>query len=332
MTSYRNLYPEIEPYDSGLLAVGNGHQIYYEQSGNPKGKPAVYIHGGPGGGCNGGQRRVFDPNKYRIILFDQRGCGRSLPFASLENNTTWDLVADMERLREHLGIQQWQVCGGSWGSTLSMAYAQTHPQQVSELILRGIFTLRKSELDWYYQAGNSSDNPSNQSSGGAASIFPDEWEKFVQPIPPTERQDMITAYYSRLTGDDKQQQLEAARAWSIWEGSTINLLQKPEQIAHFGSDQFAIAFARIECHYFINKGFFQTDNWLIDHAHLLEDIPTVIIQGRYDVCTPMQTAWDLHKALPNAPFIIVPDAGHAFDEPGIADALVNTTDNFSSSG
>ena len=315
MTERRSFYPQIDPYNHGMLEVSNGHEIYYEQSGNPDGKPAVYVHGGPGGGCSPGQRRVFDPEKYRIILFDQRGCGRSRPFASLENNTTWDLVADMERLREHIGIEQWQVCGGSWGSTLSLAYAQTHPERVTELILRGIFTLRKSELDWYYQ-------------GGAARIFPDEWEKFVAPIPESERGNFIEAYYQRLTSDDKDIQLEAARAWSIWEGSTINLLQRPEQIAHFGSDRFAVAFARIECHYFINGGFLESDNWLIDQAYRVKEIPTVIVQGRYDVCTPMATAWDLHKALPEAEFFIVPDAGHAFNEPGIADYLVRTTDRF----
>ena len=298
-----------------MLAVGDGHQMYFEECGNPNGKPAVYVHGGPGGGSNPGQRRVFDPQKYRIILFDQRGCGKSTPTASLENNTTWDLVADMEKLREHLSIERWQVCGGSWGSTLSLAYAQTHPEKVTELILRGIFTLRKTELDWYYQ-------------GGAANLFPDEWEKFVQPIPLAERDDMISAYYRQLTSENKQAQIIAARAWSIWEGSTINLLQRPQQIEHFASEAFAVAFSRIECHYFINKGFFEHDGWLIENVDKIRHIPTVIIQGRYDVCTPMTTAWDLQKALPDADFYIVPDAGHAFDEPGIADRLVRMTDAY----
>ncbi len=315
MNERRNFYPKTDPYDHGILKVSGGHEIYYEQSGNPEGRPAVYVHGGPGAGCSPGQRRIFDPEKYRIVLFDQRGCGRSKPFASLENNTTWDLVEDMECIREHLAIDRWQVCGGSWGSTLSLAYAQSHPQRVTELILRGIFTLRKSELDWYYQ-------------DGAARLFPDEWEKFVAPIPETERGNFIESYYQRLTSDDDEIRLEAARAWSMWEGSTINLLQRPEQIAHFGSERFAVAFARIECHYFVNRGFFESDNWLIDHADLIKDIPTVIVQGRYDVCTPMVTAWELHKALPDAEFIVVPDAGHAFDEPGIADALIRTTDRF----
>ncbi len=315
MNNYQSLYPEVEPYLTGTLAVGDGHQIYFEECGNPQGKPAVYVHGGPGGGSNPGQRRVFDPEKYRIILFDQRGCGNSTPTASLENNTTWDLVADMEKLREHLSIEHWQVCGGSWGSTLALAYAQAHPTKVTELILRGIFTLRKAELDWYYQ-------------GGAANLFPDEWEKFIQPIPVEERGDMVSAYYRQLTSDDKATQLVAARAWSVWEGSTINLLQRPQQIEHFASENFAVAFSRIECHYFINKGFFDSDGWLIANVDKIRHLPTVIIQGRYDVCTPMTTAWDLHKALPEADFHIIPDAGHAFDESGITDRLVRTTDAY----
>ncbi len=282
---------------------------------NPDGKPAVYLHGGPGGGSSADQRRVFDPDKYRIILFDQRGCGRSVPTASLENNTTWDLVDDMERLRCHLSIDRWQVCGGSWGSTLALAYAQTHADSVTELILRGIFTLRKSELDWYYQ-------------GGAASLFPDEWEKFIAPIDVADQGDLMNAYYRQLTSDDSNIQIRAARAWSIWEGSTINLLQRPEQIKHFGSEAFAMAFARIECHYFVNKGFFESDGWLIENVDRIRHLPVTIIQGRYDVCTPMITAWDLHQALPEADFHIVPDAGHAFSEPGIADQLVRATDRY----
>lgn len=316
MSELRTLYPAIEPYDSGMLSVGDGHEIYYEQSGNPNGKVAVYVHGGPGGGSSAGQRRVFDPSQYRIVLFDQRGCGRSTPFASLDNNTTWDLVADMEKLRRHLDIKRWQVCGGSWGSTLALAYAQTHPDSVTELVLRGIFTLRQSELDWYYQYG-------------ASRIFPDEWEKFIAPIPESERDNLMQAYHKRLTGDDQSVQLEAARAWSMWEGSTINLYQRPGQIEHFGSERFAIAFSRIECHYFTNRGWFESDNWLIDNASQLSDIPAVIVQGRYDVCTPMATAWELSKVMHHAEFNIVPDAGHAFDEPGIADALVRATDQFS---
>ncbi|MCP3955488.1 MAG: prolyl aminopeptidase, partial [Desulfobacterales bacterium] len=242
MKEYRSLYPEIEAAKTGMLPVSDGHEIYYEECGNPKGKPAVYVHGGPGSGSSPDQRRVFDPQKYRIILFDQRGCGKSTPTASLENNTTWDLVEDMERLRKHLGIERWQICGGSWGSTLALAYSQTHVERVTEVVLRGIFTLRKNELDWYYQ-------------GGAANLFPDEWEKFVAPIDVSERTDMISAYYRRLTSDDVSVQKTAARAWSMWEGSTINLLQRPKQIEQFGTESFAVAFARIECHYFVNKGF-----------------------------------------------------------------------------
>ena len=315
MSTLRELYPAIDPFHSGMLSVGQDHEIYYEQCGNPTGKPAVYLHGGPGGGSNPAQRRVFDADRYRIILFDQRGCGRSRPFASLEQNTTWDLVADMERVRQHLNIERWQVCGGSWGSTLALAYALTHPDRVTELVLRGIFTLRQSELQWYYQSG-------------ASRIFPEEWQKFIQCIPENERDDLIGAYYKILTGEDRQKQIEAARAWSMWEGSTINLYQRPAQIEHFGSERFAVAFARIECHYFINKGWFETDNWLIEQAGRLRAIPTTIIQGRYDVCTPMVTAWDLHNALPEARFVVIADAGHAFDEPGIADALVKATDRY----
>jgi proline iminopeptidase len=313
MSEYKSLYPEIEAATTGMLPVGDGHVMYYEECGNPDGKPAVYVHGGPGGGSNADQRRVFDPDKYRIILFDQRGCGKSVPLASLENNTTWDLVNDMERLRCHLSIDRWQICGGSWGSTLALAYAQTHPNCVTEVILRGIFTLRKAELDWYYQ-------------GGAANLFPDEWEKFIAPIDVADRGDMIGAYYQLLTSDDQDIQVRAARAWSIWEGSTINLLQRPEQIKHFGSPTFATAFARIECHYFVNKGFFESDGWLIENVDKIRHLPVSIIQGRYDICTPMTTAWDLHQALPEADFRVVPDAGHAFDEPGIADQLVRATD------
>ena len=313
MSERKSFYPEIEPFDRGMIAVGDGHEMYYEQSGNPDGKPAVYVHGGPGGGCSPGQRRVFDPDKYRIVLFDQRGCGRSTPFASIENNTTWHLVADMELLRKHLGISRWQVCGGSWGSTLGLSYAISHPESVTELILRGIFTLRKAEIDWYYQ-------------GGASRIFPDAWENFIAPIPQQERGDLVSAYYRRLTSEDANIRIEAARAWSMWEGSTINLFQRPKQIANYGSERFAVAFARIECHYFINGGFMEKDGWLIENAETIRSIPTTIIQGRYDVCTPMVTAWDLHRALPDAEFVVVPDAGHAYDEPGITDALVSTTD------
>lgn len=315
VSAYREMFPTIEPYSSGLLSVGDGHEIYYEESGNPNGRPGVYVHGGPGGGSNPDQRRVFDPEIYRIILFDQRGCGKSKPYASLDNNTTWDLVADMERLREHLRIDRWLVCGGSWGSALSLAYAQTHPECVSALILRGIFTLRRKELEWYYQ-------------GGAGALFPEEWEKFVAPIPDSERSDMISAYYRRLTSGQPAVQREVARTWSVWEGSTINLLQRPAQIESFGDDAFSIAFARIETHYFYHRGFFERDDWLLSNVDSIRKIPTTIVQGRYDVCTPMMTAWDLHKVFPEADFEVVPDAGHAFDEPGIAHCLVSATGRY----
>ncbi len=316
MSERRGLYPAIEPHDSGHLDVGQGHRVYYEVSGNPKGKPVVFVHGGPGGGTDPAHRRLFDPAAYRIVLFDQRGCGHSTPHASLDHNTTWDLVADMERLREAQGIERWQVFGGSWGSTLALAYAETHPQRVTELVLRGIFLLRRKELDWYYN-------------GAAAWMFPDEWEKFLAPIPAAERDgDLIAAYYRRLTGPDAAVRMAAARAWSIWEGSTISLLPDPGRVAHFGADRFAEAFARIECHYFVNAGFFESDGWLLRNADRIRHIPGVIVQGRYDMATPPVSAWDLHKAWPEADLRLVPDAGHAFSEPGILHELVTATDRF----
>ena len=282
MKQFYSLFDPIEPYDTGMLSVSGGHKIYYEQSGNPAGKPAVYVHGGPGAGSNPKQRRVFDPAIYRIILFDQRGCGMSEPAASLDQNTTWDLVNDMESLRSHLKIDRWQVCGGSWGSTLSLAYAIKHSDVISELVLRGVFTLREQELNWYYQ-------------GGAGCIFPDRWAKFIAPIPADEHGDFIRAYYSRLVGDDHEQKVYAAKCWSRWEGSTINLLPRPNQIESYGADEFAVSFARIETHYFVNKGFFDEDGWLLQQVDSIRHLPTTIIQGRYDVCTPMQTAWDWAK-------------------------------------
>ena len=316
MNNLRKLYPPIKPYDTGQLDVGDGHYMYYEQSGNPLGKPVVYLHGGPGAGCSSVQRRVFDPERYRIILFDQRGCGKSTPYACLDNNTTWHLVADMELLRNHIALDRWQLCGGSWGATLALAYAETFPERVTEIILRGVFTMRKSEVDWYYQ-------------DGASRIFPDRWEKFLLPIPVEEQDSLIAAYYRRLTGDDKSIQLEAARAWSIWEGSTISLYSHPTRIESFGAARFALAFARIECHYFIHEGWFAKDGWLIDCAGVLSNIPTTIIQGRYDICTPVKTAWDLYKAMPHTDLRVIPDAGHSLDEPGILDALICATDRFS---
>ncbi len=310
----RSFYPEIEPYETGMLDVGDGHRVYWELCGNPKGKPVVFLHGGPGGGCTPTQRRLFDPKKYRILLFDQRGCGRSTPYASLEANTTWHLVADIERLREMIGVDKWMVFGGSWGSTLALAYAETHPERVTELVLRGIFTLRRSELLWYYQEG-------------ASWLFPDKWEGFLAPIPEEERGDLMAAYRKRLIDPDPAVQAKAARAWSLWEGETITLLHNQEYSDQFGDEHYAIAFARIENHYFVNEGWFE-EGQLIRNAHRLKGIPGVIIQGRYDIATPPKTAWDLHKAWPEAQFIMVPDAGHAVSEPGITHHLIEATDAF----
>ena len=310
----RSFYPEIEPYDHGMLDVGDGHRVYWELCGNPNGKPVVFLHGGPGGGCAPAQRRLFDPDKYRILLFDQRGCGRSKPYASLEANTTWHLVADIERLREMIGVDKWMVFGGSWGSTLALAYAQTHPERVTELVLRGIVTLRRSELLWYYQEG-------------ASWIFPDKWEGFLAPIPEEERGDLMAAYRRRLIDPDSAVQARAARAWSLWEGETITLLHNQGYSDQFGDEHYAIAFARIENHYFVNEGWFE-EGQLIRNAHRLKNIPGVIIQGRYDIATPPKSAWELHKAWPEAQFIMVPDAGHAVSEPGITHHLIEATDAF----
>jgi len=310
----RSFYPEIEPYDHGMLDVGDGHRVYWELCGNPNGKPVVFLHGGPGGGCTPTQRRLFDPDKYRILLFDQRGCGRSTPYASLEANTTWHLVADIERLRQMIGVDKWMVFGGSWGSTLALAYAQEHPERVTELVLRGIFTLRRSELLWYYQEG-------------ASWIFPDKWEGFLAPIPEEERGDLMAAYRRRLIDPDSAVQARAARAWSLWEGETITLLHNQGYSDQFGDEHYAIAFARIENHYFVNEGWFE-EGQLIRNAHRLKNIPGVIIQGRYDIATPPKSAWELHKAWPEAQFIMVPDAGHAVSEPGITHHLIEATDAF----
>jgi len=315
MDELRQAYPEIEPYLTGRLRVSDIHELYFEESGNPNGKPVVLLHGGPGGGSNPFMRRLHDPSAYRIILFDQRGCGKSTPHAELRENTTWDLVADIERLREHLGIERWQVLGGSWGSTLALSYAQLCPKRVTELVLRGIFMLRREELMWFYQSG-------------AHWLFPDAWEEYIAPIPEDERGDMINAYYKRLTSPDRETQLQAARAWSQWEGKTISLLADPARVALFGSDDYALAFARIECHYFIHGGFFDRDDQLLANVDKIASIPGAIIHGRYDVCTPLKNAWDLHKAWPKADFRIVPDAGHAGTEPGTLDAILEVTDGF----
>lgn len=307
------LYPVIEPYKTGFLDTQDGHQVYWELCGNPNGKPVIFLHGGPGAGCSDNHRRLFNPDKYHIMLFDQRGCGRSLPKASLENNTTWHLVSDIERLRQEiLCVDKVMVFGGSWGSTLALAYAETHPDHVSELILRGIFMCRPEEIRWFYQEG-------------ASYVYPDYWEDFVRPIPEEERHDMLSAFHRRLTGTDEVEKLAAASAWGLWEGRGITLLPDPETAQHFSADEFAVAFARIENHYFMHNGFFE-ENQLLRHADKIRHIPTVIIQGRYDMCTPAKTAWELHKALPEAKFILVPDAGHAYSEPGILKALIEATD------
>jgi proline iminopeptidase len=301
------LFPPIEPYETGFLEA-DGHRVYWEKCGRRGGIPAVFLHGGPGGGCSVEHRRLFDPERYDVLLFDQRGCGRSTPHASLEHNTTWDLVADIEQLRVIMGAERWLVFGGSWGSTLALAYAETHPQRVSRLILRGIFTLRRAELLWFYQ-------------DGASWLFPDKWAGFVAPIAERDRGDLMAAYHRILTGADAAAQLAAARAWSTWEHETITLLPNPDYAAQGADEKYALAFARIENHYFINAGFF-AEGQLISDAHKLRAIPGTIVQGRYDVCTPARTAWDLHRAWPEADFVLVPDAGHAWSEPGIRAALL----------
>ncbi|MEX1368059.1 MAG: prolyl aminopeptidase [Nannocystaceae bacterium] len=315
MRGRRSFYPAIEPFDSGMLQVSDLHSVYYEQSGNPQGKPVVFVHGGPGGGTDPKQRRFFDPKAYRIVLFDQRGCGRSTPHAELRDNTTWHLIADMEAIRTKLGIEQWQVFGGSWGSTLALAYAQKHPERVTELVLRGIFMLRTKELRWFYQEG-------------ASAIFPDTWESYLAAIPPQEHGDLIAAYYKRLTSDDPKVRIAAAQAWSIWEASTSFLMQSRDYMSHAGQDEFALAFARIECHYFVNGGFFEVEDQLLRDVDTIRHIPTVIAQGRYDVVCPMMSAWDLHRAWPEAKLEIIPDAGHSAYEPGIVDVLIAATDRF----
>jgi len=313
----RTLYDPIEPYDSGHLTVSDVHQLYYEQCGNPNGKPVVFLHGGPGAGLVPEYRQFFDPSVYRVILFEQRGCGRSTPHASLEANTTWDLVSDIERIREHLGVERWLVFGGSWGSTLALAYAETHPKRVTGLILRGIFLGRQNETRWFYEEGQ-----------GASAIFPEMWEQYVRIIPEAERGDMVRAYYRRLTSDDAAVRLEAARAWSLWEACALKLIPDQKLIDEFTEPDVAIAVARIECHYFINNCFFETDNYLIENVDRIRHIPSVIVHGRYDIVCAIMNAWDLHKAWPEAKLEIIPDAGHSVTEPGICDALVRATDSF----
>ncbi|MET8776218.1 prolyl aminopeptidase [Nocardia sp. NPDC004654] len=319
----RTLYPPIEPYESGMLDVGEGQSVYWEVSGNPEGKPVVFLHGGPGGGTAPFHRQFFDPSAYRIVLFDQRGCGRSTPHiadgADLALNTTWHLVADIEALRGHLGIARWQVFGGSWGSTLALAYAQKHPERVTELVLRGIFLLRRKEIDWYYN-------------GAAGYVYPDEWEKFLAPVPEAERDgDLVEAYHRLLHSPDPEVATAAAIAWSVWEGSTSSLLPHPDRVAETGEPRFALAFARIENHYFRHGGFLEEGQLLRD-VDAISHLPVVIVQGRHDIVCPAVSAWDLHRAWPGSQLHIVDDAGHAANEPGIVDRLVRATDGFAKVG
>lgn len=309
------LYPEIDPHASGLLRVDDVHEIYWEVSGNPTGKPVVFLHGGPGGGTEPKHRRFFNPKKYRIVLLDQRGCGKSRPHASLTNNTTWHIVDDIEALREHLDIERWQVFGGSWGSTLALAYAQKHPDRVTELVLRGIFTFAKDEMDWFYR-------------DGTRMLFPDAYADFLAAIPAEEHGDIVAAYHKRLTGDDPKARAAAARAWSLWECRVATLMPDPDLVRHCDESSFTLAFARIECHYFVNNGFLDSDTQLLDNIDAMRDIPGVIVHGRYDVICPPRNAWRLHQAWPESDLTFVDDAGHSANEPGILRALVKATDSF----
>jgi proline iminopeptidase len=311
----RTLYPAIDPYNKGFLRVSSEHDIYFEECGNPNGKPVVFVHGGPGAGCDVRARCFFNPDVYRIVLFDQRGCGRSRPHASLIDNTTWHLVADMETLRRHLHIERWQVFGGSWGSTLALAYAQSHPERVTEMVLRGIFLLRPWELHWFYQHG-------------ASALFPDRFEQYRSAIPAEERQDLISAFHKRLTGTNRNEMIKAARAWSVWEAATSFIHTNDDMIDKWEGEEFAVAVARIECHYFVNKGFFRHDDQLLEDVERIRHIPGVIVQGRYDVVCPMQTAWELHRAWPEADFKVVPNAGHSAFEAGNTHQLILATDRF----
>ncbi len=315
MNTRDSLYPCIEPYCTEMFKVSDLHEIYVEECGNPEGKPVIFVHGGPGAGLDPMYRRFFDPSHYRIILFDQRGCGKSLPKGNLEENTTWALIADMEKIREHLGVEVWQIFGGSWGSTLALAYSISHPKRVTEIVLRGIFLLRRKEILWFYQHG-------------AHVLFPDVFEPYISIIPEEERDDVISAYYRRLTDEDRGVRMQAARAWGKWEGSMLSVLPDPDREAHFSSDDFAEAFARVECHYFYNRGFFPSDNYLLENIDKIRHIPTVMVQGRYDVITPFEAAWDLHKAFPEADFKIIEDAGRAVTEPGVRRALLQATEQF----
>ena len=311
----RTLYPEITPYHTDKIKVSAIHTLYFEECGNPNGRTVIFLHGGPGGGIQPSYRQYFNPEKWRIILLDQRGCGQSTPFAELRENTTWDLVADIETLRQHLKIEKWAVFGGSWGATLALTYGITHPESCTAFFLRGIFLLRKKEIDWFYQEG-------------CSKIYPDAWEEYLKPIPPSERGNLVQAYHQRLTSPDAQVRRSAAKAWAIWEGSTSKLIPDNKMIEHYGEDNFAEAFARIECHYFTNKGFFPEDNFLLNNVHKIRHIPAVIVQGRYDVVCPAENAWDLHRAWPEAELKIIPHAGHSVSEIGTTDALIEATDRF----
>jgi proline iminopeptidase len=312
----RTLYPEIKPYETGMLDVGDGHRLYWELSGNPNGKPVVFLHGGPGGGSSPEHRRQFHPDKYKILVFDQRGCGKSTPYAELDHNTTWDLVEDIEKLRTRVSkVDKWMVFGGSWGSTLALAYAETYPERVTEIILRGIFLFHQDELDWMYKEG------------GASRVYPDKFEDFIGPIPEDERGDLVEAYRRRLTSSDKDEQLAAAKAWSKWEGEIVTLLPSASTISHFTSPDVAVAVSRIENHYMANHGWLEQGQ-LLEGAKKLRGIPGVIVQGRHDTCTPPVAAWRLKQAWPEVELNIVPDAGHLFSEPGITDGLVRATDRF----
>jgi len=313
--TFRAPYPPIDPYDKGFLQVSDIHKLYYEQSGNPEGLPAIVLHGGPGGGSQAPYRQFFDPKRYRIIQFDQRGAGKSQPSACLEENTTWHLVEDIEKLREHLKVEKWVVFGGSWGSTLSLAYGQTHPSRCLAFVLRGIFTLRRTELIWFYQ-------------NGASHVFPDAWEDYISPIPEAERGDIIFAYYRRLTGTDEKEKLACARAWSRWEMATSKLFMDPKLLERAENDEFCMAFARVECHYFVNAGFFKKQGQLLEDAEKLRSIPGTIVQGRYDMVCPATTAWELHRRWPEADFHLVPAAGHSCGEPGIRTKLLDATDKY----
>ena len=309
------IYEAIDPFNEFYLNVSSLHTIFVEESGNPKGKPVIFLHGGPGGGIEPIYRQYFDPKVWRIIIFDQRGCGKSSPHAELKENTTWDLVNDIEKIREFLNIDSWLVFGGSWGSTLALTYAITYPKKCKALILRGIFLLRKVEIDWFYQTG-------------CSYIYPDEWENYISVIPENEQNDLVKAYYKKLTSSNESIRIEAATAWSKWEASTSKLIQNKKSLHHFDNQKIAEAFARIECHYFINKGFFKYDGWILDNIDKIKNIPNVIIQGRYDVVCPMRSAWDLHKRWPKSNLIIIPNAGHSMLEEGIQEKLIEYTNIF----